>query len=430
VDRRTVLIGSAAALLGRGSFPSQSASAADRHDQFGFAHFVLERWPDVRLSRPTPDFGVDWNVLIPGGRALAGSELGVQLHAARGRSGSIDVTIDEPGRLDDLATRPGRSVLVAADCDNDPQHFYVLDARHLRGRASLTAGRTVELRVPTAYELDDLTYAIVWASVSLDDGLRADDRLLEDTRADLAMYEGLSASAVSREAAAGLSQVALMWLGSDFCAQHILRTLPDLPELPTFWTREQRGEEASAWLLFAHKHHYLHQTRQLLGAGTVRAFCIPEHAVASSPRYERILLFLAIALMESLGIHVQVSTERDYGSVEGFVLAPKRRAIIANWVRSDGIWHVDVTGHSRLVHRFTDIAADVADRSIIEGPNPAARLQALASYLDLDWTWLTQRCWQLAQYGTTKLISTMGRLVSSAGMDAACAFVGSLAVRR
>src|SRR5439155_15349425 len=111
-------------------------------------------------------------------------------------------------------------------------------------------------------------------------------------------------------------------------------------------------------------------------------------------------------------------------------LAPKRRAIIANWVRSDGIWHVDVTGHSRLVHRFTDIAADVADRSIIEGPDPAARLQALASYLDVDWTWLTQRCAQLAQQGTTKLISTMGRLVSSAGMDAACAFVGSLAVRR
>jgi len=36
----------------------------------GFADYVTQRWSDVRLSRPIPDYGVDWTVLLPGGRAL------------------------------------------------------------------------------------------------------------------------------------------------------------------------------------------------------------------------------------------------------------------------------------------------------------------------------------------------------------------------
>jgi len=54
-------------------------------------------------------------------------------------------------------------------------------------------------------------------------------------------------------------------------------------------------------------------------------------------------------------------------------------------------------------------------------------LQALAFYLDLDWSWLTRRCGDLSQRGTASLVSTRSRLVSSAGVDAACAFVGGLA---
>ncbi len=431
VDRRTLLIGSAAALVGRQSLHARPAAASGSDDPFGFARFAAERWPGLRLSQPLPDFGVDWNVLVPGGRAMAGSELAVQVYAARGGSGGhLQVRIDDLRRVDEFAGRPGRAMLVAADQTGEDPRFYLLDARDLRGRSPAAGGGPLDIAVPGAYELDDLTYGIVWAAANLDDALRADDRLLEETRADLAMYERLSASAVSREAAAGLSSVGHMWLGSDFCARHILRTLPDLPELPAFWTREQRGEEASTWLLFDHKHRYLHQTMRLLGAGVVRAFCVPEHAVALSARPERVLLFLAVALMESLGIHVQVTMERDYGSVEGFVVAPAKQAIIANWVRGDGMWHVDVTGHTRLVHRFTDIARDVAAHSIIDGPSPAMRLQALAHYLDLDWSWLTRRCGDLGQHGTASLVSTRSRLVSSAGVDAACAFVGSLATPR
>jgi hypothetical protein len=38
-----------------------------------------------------------------------------------------------------------------------------------------------------------------------------------------------------------------------------------------------------------------------------RGFCIPEHVVRSSARYERVLLLLAMALMESCGIEFRSS---------------------------------------------------------------------------------------------------------------------------
>jgi len=58
---------------------------------------------------------------------------------------------------------------------------------------------------------------------------------------ELAPYESLPSSAVSREAAAGLGTTSQIWLGSDFCARHILRNLNDVPAPPAFWTREQTG---------------------------------------------------------------------------------------------------------------------------------------------------------------------------------------------
>ncbi|MGI9098102.1 MAG: hypothetical protein ACR2H2_06355 [Solirubrobacteraceae bacterium] len=119
---------------------------------------------------------------------------------------------------------------------------------------------------------------------------------------------------------------------SAFCARHILRNFGRLGDLPLFWTREQRGEEACAWLLFAHKLAYLQATRRYMGsASMVRVFCVPERAVRDSPTFERILLFLAVALMEAYGVQVQVCTEPEYSDVEGFVLVPPRCAIVATW---------------------------------------------------------------------------------------------------
>lgn len=316
-------------------------------------------------------------------------------------------------------------MLIGAAPNGDTTAFYVLESREARVRLQRSQG-SPELSLPTAYELDDFTYGILWAVSNLDDALQADDQALDETRHDLKAYERLSASAVSREAAPGLNPIAHMYLGSDFCARHILKCLPDLSTRPTAWTREQRGEEASTWLLFDHKFAYLRETLAIVGGTMERGFCIPEAAVTTSPRHERVLLFLAVALMESIGIHVQLTTDAAYENVEGFVLAPQKEAIIANWVRGDGMWHVDLTGRSATVRQFGEVAGDVGTGSHIEAPSPARRLEALADFLNLEWGWLVRRSAEIARKGTYGLVQGRSRLISSAGLDAACAYVGSL----
>ncbi|WP_326658784.1 helix-turn-helix transcriptional regulator [Streptomyces canus] len=427
LDRRALLragVGVGAAAVAGMGMPAAAAISASE-DPFGFARTATENWSGLQLSRPTPDFGVDWHALIPGGRSMLGSQLSLQVHPARIEGGRVIVSIPNQQRTEEFLTRPHRSLLVGAVNAEGVSRFYALDGRSARSKLARNGG-VYEVAAPTAYELDDLTYGILWAVSNYDDALQADDQPLAETRSDLKAYERLSASAVSREAAPGLNTVAHMWLGSDFCARHILRTLPDLPALPAFWTREQRGEEASAWLIFDHKYPYLRETTKALGSTSTRAFCIPEEVVRSSPRYERILLFLAVALMESLGIHAQFTSDPAYESVEGFVVSPDREAVIANWVRGDGMWHVDVTARSSVVREFTIAARDVDADSLTAAPTAAGRLRALAQYLDLPWSWLIQRCGQLARYGSSGLIQSRSRLVSAAGIDAACAYVASL----
>lgn len=425
LDRRALLragagIG-AAAVAG---FPVP-ASAAVTEDPFGFAKAATASWSGLRLSRPSPEFGVDWHALLPGGRSMLGSQLSLQVHPARIEGRRVIVSVPDQRRAEEFLARPHRGLLVGAVNAAGSPAFYALDGRAARAKLTRNGG-VYEVTAPTAYELDDLTYGILWAVSNYDDALQADDQALSETRSDLRAYERLSASAVSREAAPGLNTIAHMWLGSDFCARHILRALPDLPTLPAFWTREQRGEEASAWLIFDHKFPYLRETTKALGSTSTRAFCIPEEVVRSSPRYERILLFLAVALMESLGIHAQFTTDPAYEAVEGFVVAPDKEAVIANWVRGDGMWHVDVTARTSVVREFTIAARDVNADSITAAPTAAGRLRALAQYLELPWSWLIDRCGQLAQYGSSGLIQSRSRLVSAAGIDAACAYVGSL----
>ena len=428
VDRRKFLVGTSAALLAQAGLVSvgerlPNRSALHDVDPYGFSVFATRRWPKLRLARPQPDYGVDYTVLLHESRGIEGASLQIHLQSGEATDGSVIATVDNQPRWEEFSRCGQRGLLVAASSSREPSKFFAMDSREARRRAGRHETRTVA--IPTAYELDDVTFALLWACASLDTGLQTDDQELTAARGELASYENLPSSAVSREAAAELGKTSQMWLGSHFCASHILRHLEFLPAPPAFWTREQTGSEACPWLLFDHKQAYLRATRARFGDDPLsRMFCIPSSAVSSSPLFERILLFLAIALMEAVGIQVKICDDAAYSSTEGFVLGGPSQAIIANWVRGEGIWHVDMARRTSVLADFREAAGFADAHSIVQGHTPAARLRAVANYLGLDWSWLQRRCRQLAQVGTADLIRPRSRHVSTTGVDLACSFVG------
>jgi hypothetical protein len=436
VDRRTFLVGTSAALLAqaglelahgsiRGAPPSADTHwvAAVTPDPFGFGSFVRQQWPDLRLSRPQPDYGVDFTALLPASRAIEGAALQLQLHDAEAADGRVLTTVKNLLRWEEFSRGTGRGLLVAACQSSEGPRFFAIDSREAGRR--IAHYDTPAVAIPDAYELDDLTFALLWAYASLDAGLQVDDQELTIAVGELAPYESLPSSAVSREAAAELGMTSQIWLGSDFCARHILRNLQDVPAPPIFWTREQTGGEACPWLLFEHKHAYLRATRDRFRESSLcRMFCLPRSVVASSALFERVLLLLAVALMEATGIHVKVCDDPSYGDVEGFVLGGQDKAIIANWVRGDGIWHVDTARRPSVLSDFREAAGRASAHSVIEAETPAGRLQALALYLDVDWAWIQDRCRSLARVGTTGLLRPRSRYISTNGVDTACSYLG------
>ena len=428
VDRRRFLVGTSAALLAQAGLVSTDGRSSDLPalrgvDSFEFSAFATQRWPELRLARPQPDYGVDYTALLPANRAIEGGSLQIQLHGGENADGRIIARVQDWLRWEEFLRCGQRGLLVAASSSPGHSRFFAMDSREARRRAGRHETRAVV--IPAAYELDDVTFALLWACASLDAGLQADDQELTVARGELAPYENLPSSAVSREAAAELGQTSQMWLGSDFCACHILRHLEFLPAAPVFWTREQSGAEACPWLLFDHKQAYLHATRERFGDEPLsRMFCIPSYAVSSSPLFERILLFLSIALMEAVGIQVKICDDAGYSNVEGFVLGGPSQAIIANWVRGEGIWHVDTARRASVLADFREAVGFANAHSVVQAHSPAARLRAVAHYLELDWSWLQRRCRQLARVGTADLIRPRSRHVSTTGVDIACSFVG------
>lgn len=331
---------------------------------------------------------------LPGGRAFSGTVVALEPHQDGRPLHGLQRTLAVSRRTEGL---------------------FAMDAWGLRRRPGNV--------IPSAYLLDDFTYAILWAVANLDDALLADDAALDEARAAVVDYEQLRGSAVSRDAVRALFNVSQMWLGSHFCVRHILRNSENLLDVPTFWTSEQRGEEACNWLLFKDKYVYLEKVRERFGK-TTRIFCVPESAVQNSASYERILLFLAIALMESLGIEVCVTVDPVYASVGGFVLTPGSRVLIANWVRAEGVWHVDNTAQKGIVRECEEVAGEGVAKSAVAAPTSMRRLRALADYLDIEWNWLVRRSSELASQGTASFTTPRSRLLSCVGLDAACAYVG------
>jgi transcriptional regulator with XRE-family HTH domain len=412
------------------AFASLPETQDGTDSRFGFVATTERSLPSAQLTEALPDHGISWNLHLPGGQAFDGATVAVQLQSATGRAHDR-VVLDSSNRasLHAFLQTPRRGLIVGAEEIGGRVRYFGLDAREARHRPRKRPSFQPTLTIPQAFELDDLTFGILWALANLDDALSADDLALDEEVRELHAYEALPSSAVSREVVMDLTTVSQMWLGSSFCARHILRNLDGLAEVPLFWTREQCGEEASTWLLFKHKYDYLRATgSRFAGDGTplVRGFCVPEKVLRSSPRFERAVFFLSVALMESLGIQTMVCVEPEYSNIDGFVLAPGQEAIIANWVRSEGVWQVDKTARRSVLQDFAEAAGHVQANSVTAAPTPAGRLLALARYLDLDWDWLRRRCMELGGYGCGRLVGPRNRLMSTAALDAVCHFVGEL----
>lgn len=379
----------------------------------------------LKAAAPDVERAEDRFLMAPPGRFFDGQSIEARFYPAVD-DGRV-LTAVPASFVDSRFLRRARRGLVVGVTDADERaRGFGLDRRHARRRLT-KAGPTSRLLIPPAYILDDVTVGILWAVANLDEPLLNDDGLLAEVQRHCVQYEGMPHSAVGRDLAADLTTVSQMWLGSDFCARHILRHLAELDRVPQFWTREQRGEEASTWLLFSHKYQYLQAVSDRFSAGGLsRAFCIPPDAVSASPRAERVLLMLAVALMESFGIRVNVSADPEYAAVEGFVLDRGRQAIVANWVGADGIWQVGVVTDRPHMQDYGDVTGYSGAHSVIPGKSAAERLRALADYLDLDWPWLVRRCAQLGEYGCAGFAEPRSRLLSIAGVDRACRCVAEV----
>jgi hypothetical protein len=360
----------------------------------------------------------------PGGRLFAGSSIpAIVLPAVI--DGHILADIPDNFARSYFLRRPERS-LIAGQLEGDDNHrLYAVDTRYARQRlARATTG--ARLLIPDAYVLDELTIGLLWAVTNLDDSLLGDDAALGDGHRQLAGFGELDRSAAGRDAVADLTPVSQAWLGSDFCARHITRHYADLRDVPVFWTCERRGEEASCWLFFTHKYAYLESSSKVTGnadAQIKRAFCVPPEAVSISAAPERLLLLLTAALMESFGIRVDVCTDPEYTQVEGFV-SDRSRAIVANWVESDSLWYVDVTTDRPALRELSDASGHANAHSVTKAPSPPDRLREFAGYLDLDWSATTRRCAELGEYGLAGLVAPRSRLLSIAGAERACQFIG------
>jgi hypothetical protein len=151
-------------------------------------------WPDVRLSAPLPDQGMDWLVRLPAGRTLdVAGALAVQAHQLKtAADGSVYLPVVGGPRLDQLAATSQRALLAGVEEQaQQAARLYGVDLREAHRKIAHSPGVPSAVVIPRAYEIDDLTYAIIWAVTSLDDALLADDSALDQRRRQFREFEQL-----------------------------------------------------------------------------------------------------------------------------------------------------------------------------------------------------------------------------------------------
>ncbi|GAA2254030.1 hypothetical protein GCM10010232_48680 [Streptomyces amakusaensis] len=392
---------------------------------------IGERWATSRLFLSLTESAADaWELCGRG--SLDGTTVAVQFHpAVRDRSGRLRLHPAEEDVLHGFVRPARRGVVVGVEeRGNGESGLYAVDAAAVRRSLAGASGKDGAVVVPGAHELDDLTYGILWSLVQLDDGLLAHDRALDEEHRALEAYLPLERSALSRGALPGLTGAAAGWMGSAFCARYIGRRLERVSAAPVFWTREQTGEESAPWLFFAHKVDYLTELGARFGGAPdpiVRVFVVPEEQVRRSPRYERLLLFLAVALMERLGITVRVVVDEGFAGVDGFALVLGERVVVANWVRTEEVWAARTTTERRELAAYRDTVGEAtALDTLKQGEGPAGRLRALAGLLGLEWGWLVGRCRDLGSSGVTGMVVPRSRLITLSALEDTLVFVGAL----
>lgn len=388
------------------------------------AHVLDYSWPTSRLIPDTSDAEIGGLWGLASGRYYDGTAIGVQLYEAEPHGDAVAFDSADRAHLESFLRSSRRGVVLASLGAAGGNGLYVMDAT--LARRSLTAGQ--ELRVPLAYQLDDLTYAIIWALHVLDEGLLADDYTLSDQADELRHYVVIKNAPPSGSEMSVLTPSGAAWLGSSLCAQYVIRHLDDLPEVPKFWTREATGEECVPWLFFRHNHAYLQAVADRFGGSSTalsRAFCVPESAVQASEPYERILLFLTVAMMELHGVKVWMCDTPELAEIKGFVLA-RDYAILASWVRERELWRVGRTTGLSKVASYQKALDHAQANSLLEGPTATDRLQALAAYLNLDWAWLINRCHALGRPGISRMLRPRSRLVTLTALDRCLRYIGTL----
>ncbi|MCX4624549.1 hypothetical protein [Streptomyces albogriseolus] len=396
------------------------------------AAVIDDRWPSTsRLIVPATGAAGMWE--LTGRDSLAGTAAAVQVMTAVHEEDGDEVRVlaSDEGLKQFLRPAARRGFLLGVAEHAEDYGLYVLDAASARRAQAVATARSNPVSIPKAYLLDDLTYGILWSLTQLDDGLLADDQALDAESHNLDTYLALPRSAPNRQLLE-LTSAGSSWWGSAFCAHYIERELQSAGEIPAFWTREQRGAEAAPWVIFSHKIDYLRRMGRFVDGGqtTSRVFCVPEAAVARTERYERILLLLAIALMERHGIRVRLVTNPAYADMDGVAFIPGQKAVVANWVRTgEALWAASTTSSRGDLRSYRTAFGDAEEINILISPDPKGRLEELARYLDIDWGWITTRCREVAEHGVAGLVRTRSRLLTSDGLDDALSFLGTFAPR-
>ncbi|MBC7267684.1 hypothetical protein ACF09G_36610 [Streptomyces albogriseolus] len=402
------------------------------------AMLVDSKWRTSMLYPTAPVAGVDGAWYLDGLDLLDSTSVAVQMYEATAHFDD-DVVAIGPEHYPHIRqfVRPTRRALLLASVDESRDAdgeggLYVLDAAH--ARRLLAPERPVEmLPIPTAFRLDDVTFAVLRGVLATDNALAADDWPLHAEEQGLEQQLQRERSVYAREAVPGLSQVGSAWLGSRFCSHHAIRWLPKDGAPSALWSRAQIGEEVVPLLLFRQQHWFIDQIQSLAAGGNEppgMAFCVPEDVVAASPLHERIMLFLALAWLEMRGLVTWVVSEPEYSKIDEFVLVPGEQAVVGTWMRAkDNIWSADVAVRKAQVRDYDLAVRHARAHSVIEGASSGARLRAAVDYLRLDQVWdtLPRRCAELGAYGTVDMLQARSRLIVLDELDQALRFVGRLA---